>query len=90
MSVRFDGREIVEWAKGPFDDGAMARTLGSPLSDAPSADTYGAFARQSWVAGWCDEDSALRAGYYATAHVPTLPCGCPLDSGCDSHHGVSR
>jgi len=23
-----------------------------------------------------------------TVHVPTLPCGCPADSGCDSFHAA--
>jgi hypothetical protein len=56
---RFSSREDMEWNKGCFDDGALARLLGSSIDSHPSADTIGEFAVKSWRAGWCDADADL-------------------------------
>jgi hypothetical protein len=51
---RFSSHEDVEWAKGPFDDGAEARIFNYALDQCPSEDTIGPFAVKSWRAGWAD------------------------------------
>lgn len=54
-------QESVEWAKGPFDDGALARIYGQPIDAHPSVDTIGPFAVASWRAGWADADVNIAA-----------------------------
>jgi hypothetical protein len=56
---RFNSNEDIEWARGAFDDGALARILGDSIDAHPSADVIGDFAVKSWRAGWADADADL-------------------------------
>jgi hypothetical protein len=59
--ARFSSHDVIEWAKGPFDDGAEARIFGYGLDQCPSEDTIGPFAVRSWKAGWADADAQIAA-----------------------------
>lgn len=58
---RFNSREELEWAKGPFDDGAEARIFGYGRDQCPGEDSIGPFAVKSWKAGWADADASIAA-----------------------------
>lgn len=49
------------WAEGPFFDGHSARCDGHAVTTVPSEAVIGQLAHESWVAGWHDADSGIRA-----------------------------
>lgn len=65
----FSSDEQIEYAKGPFNDGAEARIFGYGLDQCPNEDVIGSFAVSSWKAGWKD------------AHVQILTDGGPVVPG---------
>jgi len=54
-------QQEIEWAKGPFNDGAEARIFGYGLDQCPSEDVIGTFAVASWLAGWADANKQILA-----------------------------
>ena len=51
----------IQWAEGPFAEGARARIDGFGRQHVPSEEAIGAFARRSWLAGWADADKGILA-----------------------------
>lgn len=60
---RFSSKESVNWHHGAYWDGYKARSVHeAAITEAPSAETIGAWAHKSWRAGWADADMDIIKG----------------------------
>lgn len=56
MTDRFTEDKEPRWHQKAYAAGIRARKDGLSLFDAPRLDVCGKWYRQSWIAGWTDED----------------------------------